>query len=135
MAVKPRLVLVDAGAVIHAHRCAGWAQLCTAYEVIIPEIVVSEAAFYLDADRRRVPIDIAPDIVDGRVTTYLEAQEFGLHAGTGAPFSESSQPLVNASGSSSPVCASTTITIGRPLTDACASTQRPSGDHVTPGRY
>ena len=70
MAVKPRLVLVDAGAVIHAHRCGGWAQLCKSYEVIVPTIVVGEATFYLGDDRKRIPIDIAPDIVAGRVVTY-----------------------------------------------------------------
>lgn len=71
MAVKPRLVLVDAGAVIHAHRCGGWAQLCSAYEVVVPSIVAGEASFYLDDERKRVPIDMEPDIALGRVVSYV----------------------------------------------------------------
>lgn len=70
MAVKPRLVLVDAGAVIHAHRCDGWAPLCHAYEVVVPAIVAGEATYFLDSERNRVSIDLAPDIASGRVILY-----------------------------------------------------------------
>ncbi len=94
MAVKPRLVLVDAGAVIHAHRCAGWGQLCSSYEVIIPTIVVDEAAFYIDDDRNRIPIDIGPDLAAGRVTTYsASADEF---AATSAALPSSLRARVHA---------------------------------------
>ena len=70
MAARPRLVLLDAGAVIHAHRSGGWAQLCTAYDVIVPAIVAGEASFFLDADNKRQPIDLSPDFVAGRVQQY-----------------------------------------------------------------
>ncbi len=70
MAAKPRLVLLDAGAVIHAHRCNGWALLCARYEVVVPSIVAGEAAFFKDSDGQRVPIDLEPDFVNGHIQRY-----------------------------------------------------------------
>lgn len=70
MGKKPRLVLLDAGAVIHAHKCGAWSQLCQQYDVVIPAIVIGEAAFFVDQDGRRVPIDVGPDVTSGRVTKY-----------------------------------------------------------------
>jgi len=40
---KPRIVLLDAGAVIHAHRSGGWAVVCSHYEVVVSAITLSRA--------------------------------------------------------------------------------------------
>lgn len=71
MGAKPRLVLLDAGAVIHAHRCGGWAMLCARYEVFVPAIVAGEATFYVDeTTKARVPIDLESDFAAGRINRY-----------------------------------------------------------------
>ena len=70
MAAKRRLVLLDAGAVIHAHRVGAWTHLCSSYEVIVPGIVAGEAAFFEDDNGVRKAIDIGPDFASGRVKRY-----------------------------------------------------------------
>jgi hypothetical protein len=70
MGTKPRLLLLDAGGVIHAHKCGGWSNLCERYEVIVPSVIRGEAAFYLDDDRKRIPIDLGPDVNAKRIVEY-----------------------------------------------------------------
>jgi hypothetical protein len=59
MTAKPRLLLLDAGAVIAAFRCRGWDALCAGYEIVVPSIIVAEAHFFPDREGRRQPIDLA----------------------------------------------------------------------------
>lgn len=67
---KPRLLLLDAGAVIGAFACGGWAALCAAYEIVIPSIVVAESMFFTDGDGRKHGIDLEPFLSDGRAVRY-----------------------------------------------------------------
>lgn len=70
MVARPRLVLLDAGAVIHAHRVGGWKPLCAAYDVIVPGIVVGEATFFVDVNGNRTPIDLSVDFAAGVAKRY-----------------------------------------------------------------
>lgn len=67
---KPRLLLCDAVAIITAYAEGVWDQLCTAYDVVVPSIVVNEAHFYRDRDGRRIPIDLRADIAAGKAREY-----------------------------------------------------------------
>ena len=70
MRAKPRLLLLDAGAVIAAFQCRGWAALCAAYDIVVPSIIVAEAHFYPDADGRRQPIDLASLVASNTIQEY-----------------------------------------------------------------
>ncbi|HLM68924.1 MAG TPA: hypothetical protein VK358_15405 [Longimicrobium sp.] len=59
MPKRPRLLLLDAVAIVAAFRAGVWEQLVTAYEVVVSSVVMDEAHFYDDADGRRHPIDLA----------------------------------------------------------------------------
>lgn len=69
MTQKPRLLLTDAGAVIQAHRFDVWKPLCVAYDIVVPKLVVGEAAFFI-ADNVRHPIDLDADIRGGTCQVY-----------------------------------------------------------------
>lgn len=59
MPKRPRLLLLDAVAVVAAFEVGAWDQLVAAYEVVIPSVVADEAHFYLKPrDGRRYPIDL-----------------------------------------------------------------------------
>jgi hypothetical protein len=54
MSGKPRLLLLDAGAVFAALRFDAWEALVAAYEVIVPSVVVRvEAIFYVNLQEER----------------------------------------------------------------------------------
>lgn len=75
MPPKPRLLLLDAVAVIAAYRCGGWAAICATYEVIVPAIVIhAEAEFYIDHDGNRVWIDLQRELAEGRIREYAATQ-------------------------------------------------------------
>jgi hypothetical protein len=77
MAQKPRLLLTDAGAVIQAHRFDVWKHLCVSYDVIVPKLVVGEAAFFVDANNTRCPIDMDAEVRAGACRVYeAPADEF-----------------------------------------------------------
>jgi hypothetical protein len=58
MSRKPRLLLLDAGAVFAALRFDAWEALVSAYEVVVPSVVVRvEAIFYLSREDERIEID------------------------------------------------------------------------------
>lgn len=61
MPKKPRLLLLDAVAVVAAFEAEVWDRLVTQYEVVVPAVVVDEAHFYEKPPRsgRRYPIDLA----------------------------------------------------------------------------
>lgn len=70
MPKKPRLLLLDAGAIIVAFQSGGWDALCKAYEIIVPSIIIDEAHFYTDADGCRHPIDLQPLVDAGTIQGY-----------------------------------------------------------------
>jgi hypothetical protein len=70
MTQKPRLLLTDAGAVIQAHRFDVWKHLCVSYDVVVPKLVVGEAAFFVGADSVRHPIDLDADLQAGTCQVY-----------------------------------------------------------------
>lgn len=74
MPAKPRLLLLDAGAVMAAFACGAWPQLCKAYEIVVPSIVIDEVQFYKDASGSRHEIDLRFEMHEGRVLCY-EATE------------------------------------------------------------
>lgn len=79
MRQKPSLLLLDAGAVIGAFACGGWTQLCEAYEIVIPRLVVDESIYFRDVDGRTIAIDLNPYIANGSVDRYeADASEFAL---------------------------------------------------------
>lgn len=60
MPKKPRLLLLDAVAVVAAFRVGVWDRLVDAYEVVVSSVVMDEAHFYEDPrTRKRHPIDLA----------------------------------------------------------------------------
>lgn len=61
MPKRPRLLLLDAVAVVAAFEVGVWDRLVAEYEVVIPSVVADEAHFYLKPPRvgRRYPIDMA----------------------------------------------------------------------------
>lgn len=69
MPKKPRLLLLDAVAVVAAFEVGVWERLVTEYEVVVPSIVADEAHFYLKPPRvgRRHPIDLGGMAAAGTV--------------------------------------------------------------------
>lgn len=68
MARKPRLLLLDAGAAIVAMQFHAWDALISAYEVVVPTVVIEEAHFYPDLDTgERIPIDLRAEVKGGRI--------------------------------------------------------------------
>ncbi|HST61455.1 MAG TPA: hypothetical protein VLK84_22305 [Longimicrobium sp.] len=60
MPKKPRLLLLDAVAIVAAFRAGVWDHLVSAYEVVVSSVVMDEAHFYDDPGTgRRHPIDLA----------------------------------------------------------------------------
>lgn len=70
MKSKPRLLLLDAGAVIAAFRCRGWSALCASYQIVVPSIIVQEAQFFRDEAGKRQPIDLAALVEANAITEY-----------------------------------------------------------------
>lgn len=69
MGRKPRLLLLDAGAVFAAMRLDVWDALVDAYEIVVPATVVRvEAVFYTDREGRRVEIDLRQKVGMKRIT-------------------------------------------------------------------
>jgi hypothetical protein len=69
MGRKPRLLLLDAGAVFAAMRLDVWDALVDAYEIVVPSTVVRvEAVFYRDREGRRVEIDLREEVGTKRIT-------------------------------------------------------------------
>jgi hypothetical protein len=66
---KPRLLLLDAVAVVAAFEVGVWERLVAEYEVVIPSVVADEAHFYLNPPRvgRRHPIDLPAIAAAGKV--------------------------------------------------------------------
>lgn len=60
MPKKPRLLLLDAVAVVAAFEVGVWERLVAEYQIVIPSIVADEAHFYVKPPRtgRRYPIDL-----------------------------------------------------------------------------
>jgi hypothetical protein len=79
MSGKPRLLLLDAGAVFAALRFDAWSSLVSAYEVIVPSIVVRvEAIFYVDRRGDRVEIDLSAEMENSRIReVVMSASEIG----------------------------------------------------------
>jgi len=68
MSRKPRLLLLDAGAVFAALRFDAWEALVSAYEVVVPSVVVRvEAIFYLSRKDERIEIDLPAEVEKGRI--------------------------------------------------------------------
>lgn len=75
MPPRPRLLLLDAVAVIAAYRCGGWVAVCDAYDVIVPATVIhAEAEFYLDREGNRVWIDLRQELAAGRIREYAATE-------------------------------------------------------------
>ena len=56
---KPRLLLLDAVAIVAAFRAGVWDRLVAEYEVVVSSVVMEEAHFYEDPRTgRRHPIDL-----------------------------------------------------------------------------
>jgi hypothetical protein len=71
MPPKPKLLLLDNGAIIWAFKTQVWALLCERFDVVVPSIIVRvEAVHWEDGDGRRHPIDLAEEIRAGRITEY-----------------------------------------------------------------
>jgi len=82
MRQKPRLLLLDAGAVIGAFACGGWEALCDAYHIVVPATVIGEARYYLDPGGNQQTIDLEPYIASGRIEVYeASAVELALTIG------------------------------------------------------
>lgn len=86
MAPKPRLLLLDAGAVFAAMRHDAWDALIESYEILVPSTVVrTEAFFYRDRDGRRHEFDLSLEVSNGRITEVgMDASEIAV---IGARFS------------------------------------------------
>jgi hypothetical protein len=68
MSRKPRLLLLDAGAVFAALRYECWDALLDCYEVVVGAVVVRvEAIFYTSQDGERIEIDLPAEVARGRV--------------------------------------------------------------------
>jgi hypothetical protein len=68
MSRKPRLLLLDAGAVFAALRFECWDALLDCYEVVVGAVVVRvEAIFYTSQDGERIEIDLPAEVARGRV--------------------------------------------------------------------
>lgn len=68
MTGKPRQLLLDAGAVFAALQFDAWNPLVSAYEVVVPSVVVRvEAIFYVTLEGQRVEIDLPAEVEKGRV--------------------------------------------------------------------
>lgn len=68
MGQKPRLLLLDAGAVFASLRFKAWDAILEAYEVVVPSVVVRvEAQFYVDQEGERIEIDLRDDVAGGRI--------------------------------------------------------------------
>ena len=68
MPKKPRILLLDAVAVIGACEVGTWLRLVTEYEVLVSPIVMREAHFYDDPQSgRRQPIDLAAMVQEGTI--------------------------------------------------------------------
>jgi hypothetical protein len=68
MSAKPRLLLLDAGAVFAALRHECWEALVSSYEVIVGSVVVrEEAEFYVTRGDERVEIDLPTEVERGRI--------------------------------------------------------------------
>lgn len=53
MPKKPRLLLLDAVAIVAAFRAGVWDQVVAAYEVVVSSVVMDEAHFYEDPQTGR----------------------------------------------------------------------------------
>ncbi|MCA1790276.1 MAG: hypothetical protein LC667_10585 [Thioalkalivibrio sp.] len=68
MSTKPRLLLLDAGAVFAALEYECWDALVDCYEVVIGAVVVRvEAIFYTSRHGERIEIDLPAEVARGRV--------------------------------------------------------------------
>jgi hypothetical protein len=68
MSGKPRLLLLDAGAVFAALRFDAWEALVSAYEVVVPSVVVRvEAIFYVTREDQRIEIDLPAEVEQDRI--------------------------------------------------------------------
>lgn len=71
MARRPRLLLLDAGAVFGALEHQAWQALVNGYELVIPKIVLGEVQFYVSRETgERVEVDTQAWIDAGAVVIY-----------------------------------------------------------------
>ena len=71
MAGRPRLVLLDAGAVFAALEHEAWDALADRYEVVVPRIVLDEIQFYYSREtQRRVDVDPESWVENGTIQEY-----------------------------------------------------------------
>lgn len=71
MPSKPKLLLLDNGAVIWAFKVRVWSALCDRFDIVVPSIIVRvEAVHWEDDDGRRHPIDLLAEVHSGRITEY-----------------------------------------------------------------
>jgi hypothetical protein len=62
--------LLDAGPIIEAHRCDCWSLIVSRFALIAPATVVDECKFFVDADRKQIPIDLQPQISAGGLSVW-----------------------------------------------------------------
>lgn len=71
MPPKPKLLLLDNGAVIWTFKTGVWDTLCSRFDVVVPSIIVRvEAVHWEDDEGRRHPIDLAAEVGAGKITEY-----------------------------------------------------------------
>ncbi len=68
MSRRPRLVLLDAGAIFAAMHHEAWDALVAAYEILIPSTIIhDEAVFFVNRDGERHDIDLTVEVSVGRI--------------------------------------------------------------------
>ncbi len=68
MSRKPRLLLLDAGAIFAAMHHQAWDALVEAYEVLVPATIVRvEAIFFIDRGGQRHEMDLGEEVASGRI--------------------------------------------------------------------
>lgn len=84
---RPRLLLLDAGAVFAALRFDAWDALVTSYEVVVPSTVVRiEAVFYITQPGERIELDLRAEVAQGRIReAEMSAADIGTIKGRFTP--------------------------------------------------
>ncbi len=65
--MKPKLVILDANVIIHAHENGYWTELIKRYQVYVGAIIVDESKFFFDEDNDQIAIDLASAIAKGEI--------------------------------------------------------------------
>jgi hypothetical protein len=75
--MKPKLVILDANVIIHAHEHGYWAELVRRYFVYVGSVIAVESRFYFDAVGDQIEINLKAMIDKGQVRE-LEASSLDL---------------------------------------------------------